>query len=129
AACLLNWARARARRKPLSQPPRLARAAALKGREVLSCGRISHTPCGSDAAAPLQASGYRAAVFGENLYAAWSTLVSARRVVAAWLRSPPHRRNILEARFRHVGTAFVQAPGDGHEAQAIVWVAAFAAPR
>jgi len=127
--CLLNWARARDRRGRLLERPALRRAATLKGREVASCGQFSHTPCGVDLDASVRASGYRYGALGENLFAGTWGRVSPREVVAAWLRSPPHRANVLDRRFRHVGVALVRAPrllGDG---DAVVWTATFAAPR
>jgi uncharacterized protein YkwD len=50
---------------------------------------------------------------GENLL--WSAqALSARRAVEEWLRSPEHRDNLLNRRFRDVGVAAVwaaRAPG------------------
>ena len=40
-----------------------------EGRAVASCGQFSHTPCGSAVTAAVNASGYRYATFGENLFA------------------------------------------------------------
>lgn len=124
-ACMLNWARAQDRRARLVRRPALQRAAAMKGERVASCGQFSHTPCGSDVTAAVRASGYRYATFGENLFAGTWGQVSAREVVSAWLRSPPHRANVLSPRFRDVGAAPVLAPGllDGDDA--VVWTATF----
>lgn len=102
----------------------------LKGLDVASCNELSHTPCSSDFTSSVRTAGYRYSTFGENLFAGSLGNVSARDVVAAWLRSPPHRANLLRTDFRHVGTALVRAPdllGGGGDAA--VWVAAFGAPR
>jgi uncharacterized protein YkwD len=41
---------------------------------------------------------------GENL--AWTSVgMTPRQVVKAWLRSPEHRANLLDARFRDTGVA------------------------
>jgi len=128
-ACLVNWARTQDRRGRLAQSTSLELAAGLKGRRVVSCGQISHTPCGSDLTAPLRAAGYRYANFGENLYVGRSGSVSARDVVSAWLHSPGHRANVLGAGFREVGTALVRADGLRSDGPAVVWIAAFASPR
>ena len=127
--CLVNWARARNRQKRLSRSHSLQYAAALKGRGVVSCRQISHTPCGSDVAAPVRRSGYEHARFGENLYVGALRSASARDVVSAWLQSPPHRANILDPKFRDVGAALVRADGVFYDGAAVVWIAAFASPR
>ena len=127
--CLVNWARAQKRQARLSQSHSLQHAAALKGHGVVSCRQISHTPCGSDVAAPVRRSGYAHARFGENLYVGAFRSASAREVVSAWLRSPPHRANILDPKFRDVGAALVRADGVFYAGAAVVWIAAFASPR
>jgi len=128
-ACMLNWARAQDRRARLVRRPALQRAAALKGERVASCGQFSHTPCGAAVTAAVRASGYRYATFGENLFAGTSGQVSARDVVAAWLQSPPHRANVLNARFRDVGAAPVLAHGLLDGGDAVVWTATFGSRR
>lgn len=128
-SCLVNWARVQDRRGRLKQRPALARAAALKGQGVASCGQFSHTPCGTNFTAAVQASGYRYSTFGENLFAGTWGQVSARDVVSSWLSSPPHRANVLGASFRHVGAAPARAPGLLGDGDAVVWTATFASPR
>lgn len=127
--CLLNWARAEARLKRLGRPALLARAATLKGRKVAACGQFSHTPCGADPRAALQAVGYRYATMGENLFLGTWGRVSPREAVAAWLHSPAHRANILRPGFRHVGAALVRAPGMRSGGDGALWITEFATPR
>ena len=127
--CLLNWARAQARLQRLGRPALLGRAASLKGRRVAACGQFSHTPCGSDPRAALQAVGYRYSTMGENLFLGTWGRVSPRQAVAAWLRSPGHRANILRPGFRHVGAALVRAPGMRTDGDGALWITEFAAPR
>ena len=124
-ACLVNWARAQDRYTHLVTRPKLQRAAELKGQRVASCGQFSHTPCGSAVTSAVQAAGYRYVTFGENLYAGTWGEVSARDVVAAWLQSPPHRANVLNASFRDVGAAPVRASGLLDGGDAVVWTATF----
>lgn len=128
-ACLLNWARAEARLRRLARPTLLGRAATLKGRKVASCGQFSHTPCGSDPRAALHAVGYRYGAMGENLFLGTWGRVSPRDAVAAWLRSPGHRANILRPGFRHVGAALVRAPGMSSHGDGALWITEFATPR
>lgn len=127
--CLVNWARAQDRRGRLAQRPALQRAAALKGKGVASCNQLSHTPCGTDVTAAVRAAGYEYSTFGENLFAGTRGQVSARDVMTAWLQSPPHRANLLNASFRHVGVAPARAPGLLGDPDAVVWTATFASPR
>lgn len=127
--CLVNWARAQDRRSRLAPRSALNRAAELKGQRVASCGQFSHTPCGAHVTAGVNASGYRYATFGENLFAGTWGQVTPRDVVSAWLDSAPHRANILGAGFRHVGFAPVRANGLLGGIDAVVWTATFASPR
>jgi uncharacterized protein YkwD len=126
--CLVNWARARSGRSGLTPRRALTRAAALKGHAVAECGDFSHTPCGTDLAAHVRATGYRFALFGENLFAGPYGRVSAREVVEAWLESPPHRANLLSPRYRELGIAPARAQGILGPGEAVLWTAAFAAP-
>jgi uncharacterized protein YkwD len=127
--CLINRARAQARRSALGDSAALTRAAALKGRQVASCSDFSHTPCGSDFASTFRQAGYRYSSVGENLYAGPWGRVSPRDVVLAWLRSPGHRKNMLSAGFRQVGAAPVRANGLLGDQVSVVWTATFGTPR
>jgi uncharacterized protein YkwD len=126
--CLVNLARRHADRATLATPPKLRRAAAIKGRVVVSCGQLSHTPCGAEPTAALRAAGYRYAWFGENLWLGTWASFSARQVVESWLGSPGHRANILRPSFRHFGVDRVRAQGVFGEPSTAVWVATFASP-
>ena len=127
-ACLVNWARRQEGRSRLLRRSALRRAAELKGQSVASCGQFSHTPCGAPVTSGVNASGYRYATFGENLFAGTGS-VTPRQVVTAWLNSPPHRANMLSGRFRHLGAAPVRASGLLGGSDAVVWTATFASPR
>lgn len=127
--CLVNWARRKVDRKVLATAPKLERASALKGRVLVSCGQLSHSPCGADPTAAVKAAGYHYAWFGENLWFGTWGAFSAREVVASWLASPGHRANILRAPFRHFGVARIRANDVFGEASTAVWVATFASPR
>jgi len=127
--CLVNWARGRDRRRPLTPRPALQRAAAIKGKEVASCGQFSHTPCGTDVTSAVRAAGYRYATFGENLFVGSWGQVTARDVLTAWLQSPLHRANVLRPSFRDLGAAPARAPGLLGTGDTVVWTATFASPR
>lgn len=55
------------------------------------------------------ARGFQSWATGENIF--WAhKLSSPAQVVKAWLASPPHRANLYDPRWRHVGIAAVRVP-------------------
>jgi uncharacterized protein YkwD len=126
--CLVNWARARHRHSALAPSRSLQKAAVLKGRRVVSCGVLTHAPCGSNPLAEVRATGFRFSLFGENLWAGPMDM-SARGVVAGWLASPSHRAILLTSGFRLFGAALVRAPGFLGNPDGAVWVATFGSRR
>jgi uncharacterized protein YkwD len=102
----------------------LNRSAYLKARAVRRCG-FSHTPCGMSFTRTFQSAGYLPArAFGENL--AWGTgdLGSPVQTLSAWLRSPPHRANMLRRGWRDLGIAIQQGRMFGREGVSL-WVMQF----
>lgn len=65
--------------------------------------------------------GYAFRAFGENIAAGQRTAADA---VAAWMDSPPHRKNLLSEDFEEVGLA-VAATKDGKR----YWTQVFGSPR
>ena len=107
--CLLNAKRRSAGLRALSIRPLLSRVADGYSAQMVRESFFAHqAPAGPDLAARLTRAGYvsRAATdwfVGENLGWATGTLATPRQLVAAWMASPGHRRNILEPAFRDVG--------------------------
>ena len=104
--CLTARARERAHRAALHEAAALERSAALKVDSIERCGTFTHTPCGTRMSAPMSRTGYARGCYsvGENL--AWVSVgMTPREVVRAWLHSPEHRANLLDARFRDTGVA------------------------
>jgi uncharacterized protein YkwD len=107
--CLINRERRAAGERPLRPNARLRRAAQAHSRSMAFEDYFEHVgPGGVTPLARLRAVGYisssRASYeVGENI--AWGTLYLAtpRAIVAAWMASPAHRANILDARFRETG--------------------------
>jgi uncharacterized protein YkwD len=57
---------------------------------------------------------------GENIAWGSGTLASAGALVDAWMKSPPHRANILQRSYREVGVGLVMgAPTPGVSGQAV----------
>ena len=90
---------------------RAARGHAL---DMLERGYFDHvTPEGVGPAERMWAAGVLEVMVGENL-AFFENLPAeeaAARVVEGWLDSPPHRANLLNPEFTHVGIAFEQQGG------------------
>jgi uncharacterized protein YkwD len=91
----------------------LNRSSLWKADAVKRCG-FSHTPCGMSFAVTFRRAGYLPArAFGENLAWGQGDLATARNITIAWMNSPGHRHNILEAGFTEVGIGIVPGtPGD-----------------
>lgn len=115
--CLINEHRAAAGRRPLHVQATLQRLSRSYARQMVRQDFFSHTsPGGATFVQRLRAGGYpkrgRSWRAGENLAWATGAQTTPRRVVARWMASPEHRRNILDARFRDTGLAVVAgAPG------------------
>lgn len=116
--CLDDYARRHAGLPPLRLSARLARAARAKSADIARCG-FTHTACNRAFEYRIDWAGYRWSRVGENL--AWGTGALGRpyAIFSAWLRSAPHRANILDPRFRDLGVA-VRNSGS-----AALWVAEF----
>lgn len=111
----VNAARAKKGCAPLVAEGRLEAAAMAHSDAMARKGFFDHTgPRGDTAGDRIRAAGYPWRRFGENIAAGQT---SAEAVVAAWLGSPGHRRNILNCAFRETGIALTyqadDAPIDG----------------
>jgi uncharacterized protein YkwD len=106
---------------PIREQGRLNRSASLKANAVRRCG-FSHTPCGMSFRRTFQRVGYLPArALGENLAWGQGDLGSPQQTLAAWLRSPPHRANLLARRWRDLGLAVQQGTMFGR-AGVSLWV-------
>ena len=106
---LVNATRAQYGLPRLRRAVQLDRSALLKAEEIRSCHSFSHTPCGNSFTRTFQQTGYfRGNVrVGENLYWGSGGLGTPGNAIAAWLRSPPHRANLLGRGWRDVGVGMV----------------------
>ena len=111
-ACLVNAERVRQGLEPVAVDARLAVAAARHAEDMARRGYLSHvSPGGCDVRCRAAAVGF-AGIVGENIaYAA-----TAADAVRMWLRSPAHRANILDPRWRSMGSGVsgVAAPRWAH---------------
>jgi uncharacterized protein YkwD len=114
--CLVNRERAAHGERPLRANLRLGRAAQAHARSMAVYDYFEHvSPSGLTPLARMRAVGYISSSHvgyevGENI--AWATLSLAtpRAIVAAWMRSPGHRANILDPRYRETGVGVSPHP-------------------
>ncbi len=107
-----NAARADAGLPPLTVDPRLTRAAEAYAREMARDGRFDHVARGgAGVESRAEAAGYTGWEYlAENL-ATGAGRPDADAIVARWLESPEHRRNILAPELRDAGVACYLAAG------------------
>ena len=114
--CLVNRERARRGERPLAPNQRLERAAQAHTESMAFGGYLGHDgPRGDSPLKRMRATGYISSSrisyeVGENI--GWGTLWEAtpRAIVAAWMASPGHRANILDARFRDTAVGVFPNP-------------------
>jgi uncharacterized protein YkwD len=107
--CLVNRERAQNDEAPLRLSGRLQDAAEGHTAEMIAQDYFAHvSPSGETPVARVRQTGYMPSpldgyVIGENL--AWGTygLATPQAIVSAWIASPEHLANILEARYTETG--------------------------
>ncbi|MCD0485161.1 CAP domain-containing protein [Streptacidiphilus sp. ASG 303] len=106
---LVNAERKKAGCAPLAVNARLTAAAQAHSEDMAAHRTMSHT--GSDGSSPDQRitrAGYTWSSYGENVAYGYGTPES---VMAGWMSSPGHKRNILDCSFKEIGVGLAQ-PGD-----------------
>ena len=127
----INAARAKAGCGPLRLNGKLAAAAKSHARAMAEQNFFGHAgKDGSRFSSRIARQGYAYRAAAENIAAGQK---SASQVVASWLKSPGHRRNILNCRMTETGIALVYQADDrpirGNPAPLrYYWVQVFAAP-
>lgn len=107
---LVNAQRRNARLAPLTVHSTLMSCAQQYSDVQASTGAINHTgPDGSNPGQRLTRCGYRWRHYGENLAAGYA---NPDELVAAWMASPGHRRNILNPKVREIGLGFAHRDND-----------------
>ncbi|MFE0380285.1 CAP domain-containing protein [Streptomyces inhibens] len=106
---LVNKERSKAGCSPLTVNAKLTKAAQAHSKDMADHRNMSHT--GSDGSSPddrITRAGYNWSAYGENVAYGYSTPES---VMAGWMSSPGHKRNILDCSFKEIGVGLAQ-PGD-----------------
>jgi uncharacterized protein YkwD len=131
--CFLNTERANAGLHPVRLDDRLASAARAHSSDMVTRGYFAHvSPSGEPLAQRVASTGWmrgrRRWALGETL--AWGTgsLATPAAIVAAWMRSPPHREIVLRPGFRRVGIGIVAGTPFG-QADGATYTADFGAGR
>ena len=120
--CLINYARRQAGAGTVSSNRSLEQASGHKAGDVINCG-FSHTACGRPADLYARRFGYASGSWqwGENLGWGRGDSGSARDMLKAWLRSPPHHETMLHSSFDNLGIGLRRGRFAGHS-NAAVWV-------
>lgn len=111
--CLVNRERAARGLRALRNHPRLRAAAGRYARLMVARDFFAHvSPDGSTLRRRAASAGYlRAQPFalGEDIAAGSGALAAPKAIVAAWMASAGHRRNVLDPDFRDVGVGVATA--------------------
>ena len=121
---LTNQARQQRNIGTLKSNPLLAQAAESKANDMVAQQYFAHiSPTGTTPWAWFKQAGYSYAYAGENLAL---DFVSGEDVMAAWLKSPTHRSNLLGVKYKDIGVAV--ATGKINGSTSVLVVQMFGAP-
>jgi len=121
---LANSARSKAGLTPLSANTELTIAAQAKAEDMLKNDYFAHTsPAGATPWSWIKQAGYQYKAAGENLAINFTDVAEEH---SAWMKSPTHRANILNAEYQEIGVAVVSGKIDGKES--VVTVELFGTP-
>ncbi|WTP21351.1 CAP domain-containing protein [Streptomyces sp. NBC_00203] len=105
---LVNSERSKVGCSPLTLNAKLSKAAQAHSVDMASHQNMSHTGSdGSDPGTRITRAGYIWSSYGENVAYGYST---PEQVMAGWMSSPGHKRNILDCGYKEIGVGLAQ-PG------------------
>jgi len=110
-----NQVRARNRRADFRKSAALGRAAQDYARVMARTGQFSHTIGGTTPSQRAGKAGFRSGYVGENIgmrFGRESAQARAQAFMSQWMNSAPHRKNILNPKFRALGVG-VSTARDG----------------
>jgi uncharacterized protein YkwD len=122
---LTNVQRKKAGLKPLKENQKLNQAAYAKAKDMLEKNYWAHySPQGVSPWKFIEDSGYYYKIAGENLAKGFDT---QKGVMAGWMNSPGHRKNILNKSYTETGVAVIVGRLDGKDITLVV--AMYASPQ
>jgi uncharacterized protein YkwD len=122
----VNAARLKARAQPLRASSQLDQAAQKHAEDMLARGFFAHeSPDGKTVRERAQAAGYDWRAIGENIAEGQLTV---DEVMDTWMKSPGHRRNILDPGFTELGVGLALGKGKNGERR-VLWAQSFGAPK
>lgn len=115
---LINEARVEAAVAPLVNNETLANFAKVKGNDMIARDYFAHnTPDGKKPWEWIDRSQYDYVYAGENLA---MDFITAEVVQEAFMKSPSHRKNILNSKYHDAGIAVVEGELEGHKTTLLV---------
>ncbi|MEW5908014.1 MAG: CAP domain-containing protein [Patescibacteria group bacterium] len=115
---LTNEQRAEQKLLALKENSKLNEAALIKAKDIIQRQYFDHiSPSGVGPSDLAKEVNYHFLIMGENL--ALGDFRDDKNVVNAWMKSPGHRANILDSRFREIGVAVIKGRFNDQD----VWVA------
>ncbi|WP_324789330.1 CAP domain-containing protein [Streptomyces sp. H51] len=106
---LVNSERIKVGCSPVTLNAKLSQAARAHSADMASHNTMSHTGSdGSDPGQRITRAGYLWSTYGENVAYGYST---PEQVMAGWMASAGHKRNILDCGFKEIGVGVAQ-PGN-----------------
>jgi len=115
---LANSARQSLGYQPLAENQKLDQSAYLKAKDMLDKDYFAHnSPGGTTPWFWFQETGYDYKYAGENLAIGF---LESEEVNQAWLDSPSHRKNILNANYSEIGLAVVSGEFQGRQTTVVV---------
>ncbi|MBP6974576.1 MAG: hypothetical protein KBB54_01385 [Candidatus Pacebacteria bacterium] len=114
-----NFERKKAGLPDLIRDPLLSKSAEIKLQDMFQKQYFQHvSPSGDSVSDVVRKTGYEYIVVGENL--ALGVFAGDAQVVAAWMASPGHKKNILDSRYQEIGLAVGQGVYQGRKQWLIV---------
>lgn len=103
---LTNNVRAEKGLKPLIMNKDLTDVARTQAKDMARHHHLSHTVKGKHLGFRIKKSGYNYRVVGENIAMSKGTF---KHVIGMWMKSPPHRKNILNPHYNELGVGIIKA--------------------
>ena len=97
----------------------LSEAALEKAQDIFLNQNFSHNIGNKKFSAWIKNAGYEYSYTGENLA---MDFISSEGVIGAWLNSPMHKKNLLNAYFQEIGVAIVDGNLNGEQTTLVVQI-------